>query len=67
MLARFLKDHPGVEHVKIEDGPGKRLGRLFRNKFWPTLIFLNNDRVMSKSLVQLSGRSARDLNDFCQG
>lgn len=34
--------HPGVVHVRIEDGPGRRLGRSFRVKLWPTLIFLRD-------------------------
>lgn len=32
--------HPRVRHVQIEDGPGRPLGRSFRVKLWPTLIFL---------------------------
>ena len=32
--------HPGVRHVKVEDGRGRRLGRSFGVKLWPTLVFL---------------------------
>lgn len=32
--------HPGVRHIKVEDGPGQPLGRSFRVKLWPTLVFL---------------------------
>ena len=35
-----LAQHPAVRHVRIEDGPGRRLGRSFRVKLWPTLVFL---------------------------
>ena len=35
-----LREHPELRHVKIEDGPGRRLGRSFRVKLWPTLVFL---------------------------
>jgi len=31
-----------VAHVKIEDGPGRPLGRSFRVKLWPTLVFLRD-------------------------
>lgn len=31
-----------VEHIKVEDGPGRRLGRSFRVKLWPTLIALKD-------------------------
>jgi thioredoxin 1 len=31
---------PAIRHVKIEDGPGRRLGRSFHVKLWPTLVLL---------------------------
>lgn len=31
-----------VEHVKVEDGRGRPLGRSFGVKLWPTLIFLED-------------------------
>ena len=34
--------HIKVHHVKVEDGKGKRLGRTFGVKLWPTLIFLRD-------------------------
>lgn len=39
-IDQALAQHPGVRHIRIEDGPGRRLGRSFRVKLWPTLIFL---------------------------
>jgi len=29
-----------VRHIKVEDGTGRPLGRSFRVKLWPTLIYL---------------------------
>jgi len=37
-----LARHPAVRHLRIEDGPGRRLGRSFRVKLWPTLVFLRD-------------------------
>jgi thioredoxin 1 len=37
-----LADRPDVRHLKIEDGPGRPLGRSFRVKLWPTLIALKD-------------------------
>jgi thioredoxin 1 len=37
-----LKDYPQVMHIKVEDGKGKRLGRQFRVKLWPTLVLLKD-------------------------
>jgi len=39
-IAAALKGHPRVRHLKVEDGKGKPLGRSFRVKLWPTLIYL---------------------------
>ena len=40
LIAEALVAHPGLRHLKVEDGPGRRLGRSFRVKLWPTLVFL---------------------------
>ena len=37
-----LGEHPGVRHVRIADASGRRLGRSFRVKLWPTLVFLRD-------------------------
>jgi thioredoxin 1 len=37
-----LAAHPTVPHLKVEDGPGRPLGRSFRIKLWPTLVFLRD-------------------------
>jgi thioredoxin 1 len=41
-IAAALVAHPGVRHVKVEDGIGKPLGRSFGVKRWPTLVFLRD-------------------------
>ena len=43
-----LARHPGARHLKIEDGKGRRLGRSFHVKRWPTLIFLRNGKETSR-------------------
>jgi thioredoxin 1 len=42
LLEQAFTRHPHVRHIKIEDGKGKPLGRSYRVKLWPTLIFLKN-------------------------
>ena len=37
-----------VPHVKVEDGPGRRLGRSFGVKLWPTLVFLRDGAEVEK-------------------
>ena len=39
-IAAAMKNHPTVRHLKIEDGSGRPLGRSFRVKLWPTLVYL---------------------------
>ena len=45
-LSRLLEDYPDVQHIKIEDGPGRPLGRSFRVKLWPTLVFMKDGQVL---------------------
>jgi thioredoxin 1 len=45
-IAAWLAQHPQVRHVKVEDGPGRKLGRSFRVTLWPTLVFLKDGAVV---------------------
>lgn len=47
-IAAALQRFPGVRHLRIEDGPGQRLGRTFRVKLWPTLIFLRDGQELAR-------------------
>ena len=60
LIERALKDHPALRHLKVEDGPGRPLGRSFRVKLWPTLIFLVHGQevarlVRPESVGEISG------------
>lgn len=44
LLTKTLAEHPRVRHIKIADGKGQPLGRSFRVKLWPTLVFLRDGR-----------------------
>ena len=48
LLASALAAYPGVRHIKIEDGPGRRMGRSFMVKLWPTLIFLRQGSEVAR-------------------
>ncbi|MFV0663463.1 thioredoxin family protein [Denitromonas sp.] len=43
-----LARHPNVQHLRIEDGPGRRLGRSFGVKLWPTLVFLQRGQEVAR-------------------
>lgn len=48
LIAEALADFPDIRHIKIEDGPGRRLGRSFRVKLWPTLVFLQQGTEIAR-------------------
>jgi thioredoxin 1 len=52
-----LAQHPQWRHIKVEDGPGRALGRSFRVKQWPTLVLLKEgqeqDRLVRPVEAQL--------------
>lgn len=48
LLAEAFAGHPKVRHFKIADASGKRLGRSFGVKLWPTLIFLKDGKEVSR-------------------
>lgn len=48
LLAKALADHPGVRHIKIADASGRRLGRSFGVKLWPTLVFLKDGKEAAR-------------------
>lgn len=47
-LERLLKDAPEIRHIKVEDGPGKQLGRSFRVKLWPTLVLMRDGQIVDQ-------------------
>lgn len=56
-IVAALAKYPKVGHIKVEDGPGRRLGRSFRVKLWPTLIFLSHGKETGR-LVRPSDSDA---------
>jgi thioredoxin 1 len=48
LIARALSAQPDVRHLKVEDGPGRPLGRSFRVKLWPTLVFLKDGQEVAR-------------------
>jgi len=44
----LLASHPGVEHIKVEDGRGRPLGRSFQVKLWPNFVFMRDGAVVQQ-------------------
>jgi thioredoxin 1 len=47
-LAQAYAGHGSVRHIKVEDGPGRVLGRAFKVKLWPTLVFLRDGQEVAR-------------------
>jgi thioredoxin 1 len=59
-----------VRHLQVEDGPGRPLGRSFRVKLWPTLVFLKDGqevaRVVRPSRVEELQDALAKISDAVQ-
>ena len=60
LIAEALAAHPQVRHIKIADASGRRLGRSFRVKLWPTLIFLRDGKEQARLVRPDSAAPIRD-------
>jgi thioredoxin 1 len=47
-LQQAMAGHDAVNHYKVEDGPGRPLGRSYKVKLWPTLIFLRDGQEVAR-------------------
>jgi len=45
-VSELLERHPEVKHIKVEDGPGRPLGRSFEVRLWPSFVFLREGKVV---------------------
>ncbi|MBY0410660.1 MAG: thioredoxin family protein [Burkholderiaceae bacterium] len=50
LIEQALQDQASIAHLKVEDGPGQRLGRSFGVKLWPTLVFLKDGKEVARQV-----------------
>ena len=70
LLATALADHPQLRHIKVADGSGRPLGRSFKVKLWPSLVFLSNGLEVARLVRPVAAaeiRSALEQIDLTQG
>jgi thioredoxin 1 len=48
LLVEALEGREALQHIRVEDGRGRPLGRSFRVKLWPTLIFLKGGEEVAR-------------------
>src|SRR3954447_3436032 len=63
-LEAMLAGNPEVDHISVEDGRGKPLGRSFGVKLWPTLVFLRDGRVVGRIVRPSSAEIAECFAEF---
>lgn len=50
----------GVHHLRVEDGSGRPLGRSFRVKLWPTLVFMRDGQEVERLVRPTDPLAIRD-------
>jgi thioredoxin 1 len=60
LIAEALAAHPDVRHLKIEDASGRRLGRSFGVKLWPTLVFLKHGKELARLVRPADAAAIRE-------
>ena len=63
-MTAALARHSSVPHIRIEDGKGKLLGRSFRVKLWPTLVFLRDGQPVSQLVRPTSDEIAKGFAEL---
>jgi thioredoxin 1 len=48
LIEQALAGRPALRHLKIADASGRRLGRSFRVKLWPTLVVVRGGEELAR-------------------
>lgn len=54
----WCQTRPSLDHLRVEDGRGRPLGRAFAVRLWPTLVLLRDGHEIARVVRP---REARDL------
>lgn len=60
LIQPALEVRADLRHVKVEDGPGRPLGRSYRVKLWPTLIVLRDGQEVARVVRPTREEEIRD-------
>lgn len=52
-------DYPAARHIRVEDGPGRPLGRSFRIKLWPTVVVLKDGQEVARVVRPVDADAVR--------
>ncbi|WP_028240130.1 thioredoxin family protein [Stutzerimonas azotifigens] len=59
-VERALAEYPQIDHIKIEDGQGRPLGRSYRVKLWPTLVFVRHGQELARVVRPTDSEAVKD-------
>ena len=59
LIDEALSGSEGMQHIKVEDGPGRPLGRSFRIKLWPTVVVLRDGKEVARVVRPVSADEVR--------
>ncbi|MGI4720536.1 MAG: thioredoxin family protein [Janthinobacterium lividum] len=59
LIREGLAGGAAVQHLKVEDGPGRPLGRSFRIKLWPTVVVLKDGQEVARVVRPVSADEVR--------
>lgn len=62
-MAEVLAQHPQLHHFRVEDGPGRALGRSYRVKLWPTIVVLRNGQEVARLVRPTQAAEIADALD----
>ena len=60
-ISQALQARSDLTHIKVEDGPGRKLGRQFKVKLWPSLIVLRQGEEVGRSVRPESSQAITDI------
>ena len=66
-LAEVQPQTTDWRHLKVEDGPGRPLGRSFRVKLWPTLILLKDGQEVGRLVRPTQAQDIRQALQTARG
>jgi thioredoxin 1 len=56
----------GLVHLRVEDGPGRALGRSFKVKLWPTWVLLKDGQEVARLVRPTQAQQASDFLAICK-
>lgn len=62
-IDQVLAEQPALRHIQVEDGKGRRLGRSFGVKLWPTLVVIQDGSEVARVVRP---RSVNDVRQALQ-